>query len=302
MRRFTSLVIVLLVICLGGTVYLLAQRNAELRRERTQSAAAESRFKGQLADLQKQLATAEKARADSERRYQKMKAGAEEAGRAAGASQASGNAPAAGNLMDQMRKDPAYAALWHKQQLRSIQRQYGDAIAAMHLSTDQQTTLRDLLVARNEARLDAREEAQNQGLTGRELNLAVTAAADGVNDEIKAQIGDAGYQQLQQSTQVGTFKMMVASTVGVDLEAAAVPLSASQATVVAQGMSQLMTSGAIGQGQSTDPATGLTPGAQAVLDKISPSLTADQIPIVQSYLAEQIQQQAYFRAHPPVRR
>ncbi len=71
--------------------------------------------------------------------------------------------------------------------------------------------------------------------------------------------------------------------------------------VVAQGIGQLMNSGAAGRNQVPDPATGLPAGAQAVLDQMAPSLKPEQIPIVRSYLAEQIQQQAYFRAHPPVR-
>jgi hypothetical protein len=144
---------------------------------------------------------------------------------------------------------------------------------------------------------DARDVAQQAGLSPRETRLAVSQANDGVNGEISALIGADGLSQLNQP-QTGMFKGMIAGSVGVDLEMAGSPLTPAQTTALAQAFAEGMRASFPGGGpanQTPDPGTGLTPVFQSILDHMTPSLAPEQVPAVKSYLLEQVQQQQYFR-------
>ncbi len=200
--------------------------------------------------------------------------------------------------LSEMRKDPAYAAIWRKQQLRNIQRQYGDAFAALKLPPDQLAKLKDLLVARNDANLDASEAAQEEGLAGRDVSLAIRNATNGVNDEIKALIGDDGFAQLQTTPQTSLAKTMLENTVAVDLEGAGLPLTPDQLTSLAAIYNQTMRHPGTGgfQGwQTPDPQTGLAPADDALLNQAGQSLSPAQVPILRDYLLELRQQQSYMQ-------
>jgi hypothetical protein len=197
-----------------------------------------------------------------------------------------------------MRKDPAYAAIWRKQQLRSVQRQYGDALAALKLPPDQLAKLKDLLVARIDANLDASEAAQDEGLSGREVGLAIRDSISAVNDEIKGLIGDDAFSRLQTTPQTSMAKTMLENTVAVDLEGAGVPLTPDQLTSLAAIYNQTMRrpgAGALPGWQSPDPQTGLAPADEALLNQAGQTLSPAQLPTLRDYLLEVRQQQQYMQ-------
>jgi len=199
---------------------------------------------------------------------------------------------------DLMRKDPSYAWIWRKQQLRNVQRQYGDVIAAMKLPPDEVTKLRNLLVERETAQSDARETALQAGLSPGEVGVAVSQAKSDINDEIESLVGDDAYKLLLQQPP-GMFKIMISNSAGLDLEMAGIPLTPAQTSSLAQAYSDVYKSGITeffsGNNDTPDPETGLTPKAQALLDRVTPSLTPEQLPVMKDYLIEQIQQQQYYQ-------
>jgi len=109
----------------AAAIYGFWQRGLQIAELSSRLEQAERRADERLGDLLAKLSAAEKARVIAERAARENKPAAAAAG-AAG--------PRAGfsplNLSD-MRKAPAYAAIWRRQQLRNIQRQYGDAFAAL---------------------------------------------------------------------------------------------------------------------------------------------------------------------------
>jgi RNA polymerase sigma factor (sigma-70 family) len=241
--------------------------------------------------LQGRLAAAEKALTASEQSLRENSIAARVPARMDGSAP---NSPA--RNPDDRRKDPAFAAIWRKQQLRTIQQQYGYAFAAMNLPPDELARLKDLLLERTQARLDAADAGLAAGLTGAELATAERQAENSVTDEIKGFVGDAGYAQLAASLRASQFAPLIANTVAVDLSAAGVPLLPEQVSFLAQNFAAHDT--AYGPGaaaQVPDPQTGLTPFYQSLLDRVSPSLTAAQIPVMKDYFIELIQQGQYAR-------
>jgi hypothetical protein len=240
------------------------------------------------------LAEAATAQADAQKELHK----AQEAAKAAAPSPAGANR----GIIDmyELRKDPAYATIWRKQELRNINRQYGEELAKLNLPPEQAAKLKQLMIDREDASMDAREAAQNSGLSSRETNQAVTQAMGEVNDEIKALVGADTFNDLQNGQLSSGMKMMIQNQVGIDLTAAGVPLSNDQTSALAQIYAGLqnpaknpdlmtMVRGA------ADPTTGLTPMNQAILDQAAQVLSPAQLPILKQSLIDQSEQQAYFR-------
>jgi hypothetical protein len=276
----------------AAAIYGFWQRGLQIAELSGRLEQAERRTDERLGDLQAKLSAAEQARVVAERAARESKPAATAPG-AAGPT--GGFSPL--NLND-MRKDPAYAAIWRKQQLRNIQRQYGDAFAALKLPPDQLAKLKDLLVTRNDANLDASEAAQEAGLAGRDVSLAIRNATNAVNDEIKALIGDDSFSQLQTTPQTSMAKTMLENTVAVDLEGAGQPLSPDQLASLAASYNQTQRqppAGAVQGWQTPDPQTGLAPADEALLNQASQSLTPAQLPILRDYLLEVRQQQQYMQ-------
>jgi hypothetical protein len=198
--------------------------------------------------------------------------------------------------ISEARKDPAYTAFWHKEQLRNIWRQYGDELTKLNLSADELAKVKNLLVERQEASMDAREAGLQAGLDRRTVNQATQAAAAEVNNEIKADIGQDAFMQLEQSGQSGMVKQMIGNQLGVDLSAAGFPLTNDQLSSLAAIYAQAIRPVAgLPPGRAIDPETGLNPASQATLDQAARILTPSQLPLLRDYLLEQIAQQKYFQ-------
>jgi RNA polymerase sigma factor (sigma-70 family) len=244
-----------------------------------------------LRDLQSKVTAAEKARIAADEALR--------ASKAAGPITASGSAGrrnSAAPSLDDMRKDPAFAALWRKQQLRAIQQRYGYAFSAMKLSPEALAKLKGLLVARIQARLDATEVGQEAGLTGRELSAAVRQAEGAVNGEIQDLVGNDGSAQLQASQLASQYEPLIASSVGIDLGSAGMPLAPDQASALAQIFLDHEAKFGPGAGkQVPDPQTGLTPYFQSLADRIAPNVTVAQLQIVKDYFIELEQQSQFSR-------
>jgi hypothetical protein len=276
-----------------AAIYGFWQRGLQIAELSGRMEQAESRADARIGELQAKLTAAEKARVVAERAAKESRLAAAAPGAAVGP-----RAVTNPLNLSEMRKDPAYAAIWRKQQLRNIQRQYGDAFAALKLPPDQLAKLKDLLVTRNDANLDASEAAQEAGLTGRDVSLAIRNATNSVNDEIKALIGDDKFTQLQTTPQTSMAKTMLENTVAVDLEGAGQPLNSDQLASLAAiyNQTQRQPPAGAGQGwQTPDPQTGLAPVDEALLNQASQSLTPAQLPILRDYLLEVRQQQQYMQ-------
>jgi hypothetical protein len=247
----------------------------------------------QLRALRESLDAAEKARAAAE---EVLREGNPTVRAAAG--EAAGVRASPSRNPDDLRKDPAYAAIWRKQQLRIIQQRYGYAFAAMKLPPDDLARLKGLLLTRVQARLDAADAGQAAGLSGPETSTAEKQAENAVTGEIKGLVGDAGYALLTASQKASQFEPLIANSVAIDLEGAGVPLMPEQASALAQVFADHDTkSGPGAAGQVPDPETGLTPFYQSLLDRVSPNLNAAQTPIVKDYFIELEQQGQYARSH-----
>jgi len=200
-----------------------------------------------------------------------------------------------------LRKDPIFAALWHKRQLRNVQRLFGDSIAAMNLPAGDVAKLRELLIARTNAQVDSRDVSREAGLSPEQANLAVAQATDELNAEIKALIGDDNFVALQKPP-ASLFKPMIENSVGLDLAMAGFPLTSTQTKLLAQSFSPMFTPRPLRNAgnQTPDPETGLTPFYQIMLDQVAPALSTDQIPAVKDYLVERMQEQVYATNAVPV--
>lgn len=269
----------------------------EARKARTSLAEANEFGAERVRSLQAELNSAEKARAAAEASLRE--------GISAARTQAGGDGGARASLSqnpDNLRKDPAYAAVWRKQQMRIIQQRYGYAFAAMKLPPDDVARLKNLLLTRTEARLDAGDAGQAAGLSGPELSTAEKQAETAVTDEIKGVVGEAGYAQLMASQKASQFEPLIANSLAVDLSAAGVPLMPDQESALAQIFADHDTNNSPGAaGQIPDPQTGLTPFYQSLLDRISPNLAAAQIPVIKDYFIELEQQGRFARTQATTR-
>jgi hypothetical protein len=142
---------------------------------------------------------------------------------------------AAMDHLDGRRADPLYAPYWHKQQRRIIERDYGDALAALDLSAATVDRLVDLLTARREAAADAGDVAPAYGLEGPDAKLAIKQAVDSLTAQIRQLAGsEAAYGQLETAPAASQFKSVLADTVAVDLAQAGNPLTSDQLSALAR--------------------------------------------------------------------
>jgi hypothetical protein len=269
--------------------YLIEQK--EIIAIQAKSAANALNARRQIAELRQKLSAAQSAATAAEKKPQ-------------ASAQAEGNSRAprrrASPILDfsEMRKDPAFAALWRKQRLRTLNLQLGDTLTKLNLPPEELAKLKNLLVDRDEAAEDAREAGRDADLDQRTLIQAVQNAMNEVNDEIKALVGAEGFSQIQSAQQTGTWKIVIQNQVGADLTAAGSPLSAEQIDALAQIYTKVHSPNGGGlasnQNGAPDPQTGLNAAAQAILDQATPLLSPAQVPVFRQSLIESVEQQQYF--------
>lgn len=123
--------------------------------------------------------------------------------------------------------------------------------------------------------------ARTAGLTNAEVNKAVGQSAEALSAKIKGLIGETGYAQLERSEKALGLRPYVEPIV-IDLRAVGVPPSADQSTrlaaslfdhVLANMQSSFRGLHSLTNTKDADPQTGLTPQAQAVIDRYVEFLT-----------------------------
>jgi hypothetical protein len=193
--------------------------------------------------------------------------------------------------LDGRRDDPGFALVWHRQQQRIIERQYGYAIASLHLPPSSAAELRELLTARREAAVDGRDAAIQVGLAGPQVNLAVEQSLDAFTDQIKQLVGlDVYYGQLELAPTISACKALLDNTVGVDLAAKDEPLTNDQMYSLAHDyVDAAYGPAASSQPQATDPGSTLTPQYQALLDHVSSGVSPSQASSIRDFLVEQVE-------------
>jgi hypothetical protein len=193
--------------------------------------------------------------------------------------------------LDGRRDDPGYALIWHRQQHRIIERQYGYAIASLNLPDAESAKLADLLTARREAAADARDIAQQFGIVGPQAKVAVQQSVDALTDEIKQLVGsDAYFGRIELAPTISTCKALLESTVGLDLASQGDPLTKDQLYSAAEDFVGAVYSPAASVGpQEPDSSTGLTPQYLDFLDKVSGKLSAAQVSAFHDFLVKQVQ-------------
>jgi len=193
--------------------------------------------------------------------------------------------------LDGRRDDPGFALVWHRQQRRIIERQYGYTIASLHLPASSATELRELLTARREAAVDGRDAAIRVGLAGPEVNLAVEQSIDAFTDQIKQLVGsDIYYGQLELAPTISACKELLDNTVGVDLAAKGEPLTNDQMYSLAHDYVDAAYGPASSIApQAADMGNCLTPQYQALLDHASVGVSPSQASSIRDFLVEQVE-------------
>jgi hypothetical protein len=131
--------------------------------------------------------------------------------------------------LDGRRDDPLYSKFWHEQQRRIIERQYGYAINSLNLPEETSSKLTDLLTARREAAVDARDAAQQLGIVGPQANVAVKQSVDALTDEIKQLVGSDAYNsRIELAPTLSACADLLDGAVGSNLDAQGAALTADQ--------------------------------------------------------------------------
>ncbi|HZZ57853.1 MAG TPA: hypothetical protein VFE31_08475 [Opitutaceae bacterium] len=279
MQRLLPWILFLLaMIALAALLHRNLDQQRELALVRGDRARLEADLRRNSQQLRQAKGELESARADAARKVASVRG-------SAAASRSTGTFIS----FDAMRKDPKYAALWRQIQARSIQRQYGGAIAAMKLTPDQERQLRALLMERDETAADARTAAAESGLS-KEASKACGDAINEVNAQIRGLIGDDQFAGLEGASRLENFALSLNFTVVPDLELAGTPLDSNQIYALAKIYSDSIT---VGNGPSAS-AGGLDARDQAIVDQAAGILSPPQIEALkQSMQTDQLEQQ-YF--------
>jgi hypothetical protein len=300
MRRFALWSIAALLLCLIVAVigYIHSRDEAIALKARLDALAIDN------GKLRTQLADAVKSREAAAGVSQEMK------------SKASGELPPPPHHRNVQRREsvemfrnPTTKVLWRKLERRGNMYIYGDLLPMMGLPPDQLSKLLDLMVEQTESGLDANEASKLNNLSDADAAKARQAAENVVAEQIKELIGpnNAAMLQLATSSPGPTAPASVYSEIGVDLSLAGIPLSPGQFDAAAQIYNEVRPyptfNIGIADDQTPDPATGLTPFYNALLDRLSQILTPAQIAVIKDDYVEQVQFRQYelqqTANHPP---
>jgi RNA polymerase sigma factor (sigma-70 family) len=204
------------------------------------------------------------------------------------------------HLKDVIRDHPEYAALQRKELRREIVREYGHAIAALNLSSDMATQLKELLVERETAISDAQGAVTESGLPwdSAAANKAASDAAKESNQAIIALIGsdtDDRLEALKGTMSSGNLNPV--DDLALDLDDAGVAISTDQSQTLAQWMHDLGNpaknpdAGTPGY-KEVDASTWQSPLDQQFFAKAATILTPTQLQVLETSSAENNQRDA----------
>jgi hypothetical protein len=246
------------------------RQTVELARIRSELSASNLNASREIVHMQQELAEA---------RTQLVASRRELAGRRAAAKKAAD--PSTIDL-NSMRNDPAYAGVWREWYLRTIQLNYGDALAALHLPPAKLTKLQDLLVDKQEANLDAYEAAKAAHLSDADVMEAASKAVAEVDDQIKEMLGADVFTDFQQNCDADIMEGTVDRSIGADLGINGVPLTHDQLLALSRVFSEANNPTSNPGIKSptafvADPVTGLSSRDQWLLDQASSVLSPEQL-------------------------
>jgi len=204
--------------------------------------------------------------------------------------------------VNDMRKDPKYAAVWRRDQKRKLWLTYQNVWSSLGYSLQQVDKVLNTLVDREEAAMDAKEAASAAGLSPQEISQALAEAVNSYNEKLKSTLGTAGYAGIEDAPQITQFNAWFDSAVGVDLQASGTPATAQQESSLAQTYVDFR-KGGIGAtadpNAPPDPQSGLNPYFAALLNSFASELTPAQAQIMRDYFVDQVTANQYWvKLHP----
>jgi hypothetical protein len=265
------------------------------------------RLTARLADpavgVERQLADAQVANRKLRAEVQTARAGA--AASAAAGGPDSRQFTVRGNL-GSVFNDPAFQRLAAIQQKAALDGQYGALFKALNLSPEKVEQLKNLLIQKQQAPVDALQAARDQGLNSdlHAVHEAIVAAQASAEDQIKGALGASGYAQYQQFNQTAPERSAV-TQMQQALSYTATPLTDEQSQQLLQTLVQTgaqadgMASGSEGNqvlvraGAAGIVSFGSGPGPQSVpvtdeaISQAAAYLAPDQVQALKQLQAQQ---------------
>jgi hypothetical protein len=255
-----------------------------------------------IADLQHRLAAAKEAEVLAAKQ-------AAQAARAASASSGSGGGSSNGgarivHIGDILKDHPEYSALYAKQIRRNVDRMYGNGLSTLNLPPEQLAQLKDLLVEREMSNIDAQGAAQAEGLVrgSPEWQDAMKQASQDTEAQITAILGsNADSTLIQLQTRAG-FQTQVDFNLASDYADAGAPLTPDQSNGLVQAMAD---ANYAGKDTSTrpanynvvDPATGLSPHDDRIINGAAQVLNPTQLQVLKTDQIQGEQQRAIMQEY-----
>jgi hypothetical protein len=184
---------------------------------------------------------------------------------------------------------------------RFLLQAYAGALDAARLSPEQRRRVEDLLLEQDRSREDASEAAIDMGMarSSPEMIEAIDEAGGLVADEIKAVIGEDAYRRIGEAMHMKAVTMSGSSDVSGDLEDAGVPLTPSQKAAFLQIEADHVTGPTLMANEPRnkelaammaappDPATGINPLNQSILDAAAGVLSPAQLAVIRGIYSDQ---------------
>jgi hypothetical protein len=183
-----------------------------------------------------------------------------------GAGAAPGAADRGVDLLPYIQKDPLYADLHRRRMLQQVRRRYGD-LKFLGLPPDQEARLTLLLSNKMSAFQDGHDAAVAQGIADgtQEMARAINQTAKTADDEIKALVGESGFQDLNTRSSLVTARNSINMALSPYFLPSGQALSLDQLNALADVQNQFK-----GTPSEFD---------QAMRDRASQVLTPDQLEI-----------------------
>jgi hypothetical protein len=277
--------------------YLVLHLKAEMVQTSLTWDTGEKETQKRILDLQHKLTAAEKALT--------LAAGqlAQQSQTPAAASGSANGGRRIVHISDIVKDHPEYEGLYAKQIRRNIDRTYGN-LASLNLSPDQINQLKNLLVERQMATMDAQSAAEAAGLQQGtpEWQEAIKQAGQNVEQQLTALLGANADSTLTQLQVRGGMQNQVEFSYAPDFAEAGAPLTADQTTALVQAMADANyggkdTSTRPANYNMVDPATGLSPHDDRIINSAAQSLSPAQIQVLKTDQAEMEQQSSIIREY-----
>jgi hypothetical protein len=293
MQRALPWIAAILLLTTGALGYLVITLKTEVTQVHLDWDTAEKDAQKRIFDLQHRLTLAKEAQARADRQIAQL--------RRDPSARANGNGANGGrriiSMSEIMRDHPEYAAIYAKQMRRNIDRTYGNSLGSLNLGPDQLAQLKNLLVERQMSNMDAMSAAQAAGLQqgSPEWRQALKESSQNVEQQLTALLGSNADATLQQLQFQGSMATQVEFNYAPDFADAGAPLSSAQSAALAQAMSDASYAG---KDESTrpanynqvDPATGLSPHDQRIINSAAQALSPAQVQVQQNAIMKEYTQ------------